>query len=146
MRRLARLAIPFLAIACLALGALAVPAKADFIKNYREWQRLGPDGQAAYAMGIFDVMTVITNGDKYTAARAVGLRACAIGLNMKAALVAQAITKFYLDHPDAQAATPFIAFNGYFERGACSPFINQARKALGLPEMKAAPLPATGEQ
>lgn len=141
MRRLARILMPFLAVA-----ALAAPAKADFVKNYPEWQRLGPDGQAAYAMAIFDVMTVITNGDKYTAARAIGLRACGIGLQLKAAMVAQAITKFYADHPEARVATPFIAFNGYFERGACSPFINEARKKMGLPEMKSAPLPPLDEQ
>ena len=55
MRRLARLALPLLA----AL-TLSAPAKADFIKNFPQWQQLGPDGQAAYAMAIFDVMTVVT--------------------------------------------------------------------------------------
>lgn len=141
MRRLARFAMPVLAVA-----ALSLPARADFIKNFPQWQQLGPDGQAAYAMGIFDVMTVITHDNPYTAARAVGLRACAIGLKLKAANVAQAINKFYMDHPEAQAATPFVAFNGYFERGACSPFINQARKEIGLPEMKSAPVPDQPEQ
>ncbi|WP_421695269.1 hypothetical protein [Aestuariivirga sp.] len=136
MRRLARLALPFLAIA-----ALALPAKADFIKNAAEWQRLGPDGQAAYAMAIFDVMTVVTADNKFTAARALGLRACGIGLKLKGAMVAQAINVFYRDHPEARAATPFVAFNGYFERGACSPFINKAREEMGLPLMKQAPLP-----
>ncbi len=141
MRRLARLALPFLAVV-----ALSLPARADFIKNFPQWRQLGPDGQAAYAMGIFDVMTVITHDNPYTAARAVGLRACAIGLKLKAAMVAQAINKFYMDHPEAQAATPFVAFNGYFERGACSPFINQARKEIGLPEMKSAPVPDQNPQ
>jgi len=134
-----RLAVVFASL--LALGAASLPAQADFIKNFRDWQKLGPDGQAAYAMAIFDVMTVIVNEDPYTAARAAGLRGCAMALKLKAANVAQAITKFYGDHPDAQRATPFIAFNSYFERGACSPFINEARKEMGLPPMKATPLP-----
>lgn len=130
-----------LVLAVLAVLSLAAPARADFIKNFEDWQRLGPDGQAAYAMAIFDVMTVVTADNKYTAARAVGLRACAIGLHMKAAMVAQAINIFYRDHPEARVVTPFVAFNGYFERGACSPFINKAREELGLPDMKQAPLP-----
>ncbi len=123
------------------LAAASGPARADFIKDFGDWQKLGPDGQAAYAMAIFDVMTVIVNDDPFTAARAAGLRTCALTLNLKAANVAQAVTKFYADHPDARRATPFVAFNGYVERGACSPFVNQARKELGLPPMKASPLP-----
>lgn len=141
MRRLVRLALPFLAVL-----SLAAPARADFIKNAAEWQRLGPDGQAAYAMAIFDVMTVVTADNKYTAARALGLRACGIGLQLKGAMVAQAINIYYRDHPEARVATPFVAFNGYFERGACSPFINKAREEMGLPPMKAAPLPDQGQQ
>lgn len=139
MRRLARLALPFLAVV-----SLAAPARADFIKNAAEWQRLGPEGQAAYAMAIFDVMTVVTADNKYTAARALGLKACGIGLQLKGAMVAQAINIFYRDHPEARVATPFVAFNGYFERGACSPFINKAREEMGLPPMKAAP--AAGQE
>lgn len=136
MRRPFRFLLPLL-----ALAAASVPAQADFVKNYREWQRLGPEGQAAYAMAIFDVMTVIVNDDPFTAARSAGLRACAMTLKLKAADVAHAISKFYVDHPAAQRATPFIAFNGYLERGACSPFVNQARKQFGLPPMKPVPMP-----
>ena len=134
-----------LAMAALLL-TLAVPARADFVKGFEEWQKLGPDGQAAYAMGIFDVMTVIVNDDPATAARAAGLRGCAMTLRLKAANVAQAITKFYADHPDARRATPFIAFNIYFERGACSPFINEARKQIGLAPIKQLPLPKPAQQ
>lgn len=135
-----------IALAVLAVASLAVPARADFIKNAAEWQRLGPEGQAAYAMGIYDVMTVVTADNKYTAARALGLRACGIGLKLKGAMVAQAINIFYRDHPDARIVTPFVAFNNYFERGACSPFINKAREEMGLPPMKAAPPEQGGEQ
>jgi hypothetical protein len=130
-----------IALAALAVLTLSVPARADFIKNAAEWQRLGPEGQAAYAMAIFDVQTVVTADNKYTAARALGLRACGIGLQLKGAMVAQAINIFYRDHPESRVATPFVAFNGYFERGVCSPFINKAREEMGLPLMKAAPLP-----
>ena len=141
MRRFARLALPFLAVL-----SLTVPARADFIKNAAEWQSLGPDGQAAYAMGIYDVLTVVTADNKYTAARAMGLRACGIGLQLRGAMVAQAINTFYRDHPDARVVTPFVAFNGYFERGVCSPFINKARQELGLPPMKAPPLTGQDQQ
>jgi hypothetical protein len=123
------------------LLAVATPARADFIKDFASWQKLGPEGQAAYAMALFDVMTVIVNDDPFTAARAAGLRTCALALQIKAANVAQAITKFYTDQPEARRATPFIAFNGYIERGACSPFVNRARQELGLPPMKPTPLP-----
>ncbi len=51
-------------LASLAALALTVPARADFIKNAADWQRLGPEGQAAYAMAIFDVQTVITADNK----------------------------------------------------------------------------------
>lgn len=129
------------ALAALAVLSLSLPARADFVKNAAEWHRLGPEGQAAYAMAIFDVMTVVTADNKYTAARALGLRACGIGLQLRGAMVAQAINIFYRDHPEARVATPFVAFNGYFERGVCSPFINKAREEMGLPPMKAAPLP-----
>ncbi|PZF75251.1 hypothetical protein DK847_19295 [Aestuariivirga litoralis] len=133
---------PALAAATLcAAFSLAAPAQADFVKNAAEWQRLGPEGQAAYAMAIFDVQTVVTADNKYTAARAMGLRACGVGLQLKGAMVAQAINVFYRDHPEARVVTPFVAFNGYFERGVCSPFINKAREELGLKPMKAAPLP-----
>jgi hypothetical protein len=125
----------------IALLALSAPARADFVKDVRDWQKLGDEGQAAYAMALFDVMTVITSDDPFTAARSAGLRTCALTLQIKAANVAQAITKFYADHPAARRATPFFAFNGYIERGACSPFINQARKELGLPPMKPSPIP-----
>lgn len=124
--------VPFLVL-MLAVAAAASPARADFIKDFRQWQKLGSQGQAAYAMGIFDVMTVIVNADPFTVARSAGLRSCAITLKLNAAMVAQAITKFYVDHPEAQRSAPFIAFNGYLERGACSPFINEARKKMGLP-------------
>jgi hypothetical protein len=140
MRRLV-----FVLVSLFLLTAASVPGRADFIKDFRDWQRIGPDGQAAYAMAIFDVMTVIVNDDPYTAARAAGLRTCAMALKLKAANVAQAITKFYVDHPEARRATPFMAFNGYFERGACSPFVNQARKELGLPPMKVTPLPKAAQ-
>jgi hypothetical protein len=136
MRRLVCLLVCLIAIA----GA-SVPARADFIKDARDWQKLGTEGQAAYAMALFDVMTVIVNDDPFTAARSTGLRTCALALQIKAANVAQAITKFYADHPEARRATPFVAFNGYIERGACSPFINKARSELGLPPIKASPLP-----
>lgn len=135
-----------LALAILTTLTLAAPARADFIKNAADWQRLGPEGQAAYAMAIFDVMTVVTADNKYTAARAMGLRSCGIGLQLKGAMVAQAINIFYRDHPEARVATPFVAFNGYFERGACSPFINKAREEMGLKPMKTAPLPDQQEQ
>ena len=135
-----------LALSALAILSLTLPARADFIKNAAEWQRLGPDGQAAYAMGIYDVMTVVTADNKYTAARAMGLRACGIGLQLKGAMVAQAINSFYNDHPDARVVTPFVAFNGYFERGVCSPFINKARQEMGLQPMKAPPLPDQNQQ
>lgn len=130
-----------LAVSLFAAFSLPLPAKADFIKDFRQWQQLGPDGQAAYAMGIFDVMTVLVANDKYSVARSVGLKTCAIALQLRAKLVAQAITQFYRDHPEAQNAAPFVAFNGYFERGACSPFINKAREEMGLKPMRAAPLP-----
>ena len=135
-----------LALSALAILSLTLPARADFIKNAAEWQRLGPDGQAAYAMGIYDVMKVVTADNKYTAARAMGLRACGIGLQLKGAMVAQAINSFYNDHPDARVVTPFVAFNGYFERGVCSPFINKARQEMGLQPMKAPPLPDQNQQ
>ena len=135
-----------LALAALAVLALSAPARADFIKNAAEWQRLGSDGQAAYAMGIYDVLTVVTAGDKYTAARAIGLRACGVALQLKGAMVSQAINSFYNDHPEARVATPFVAFNGYFERGVCSPFINKARQEMGLPPMKAPPLTGQDQQ
>ena len=125
----------------IALLALSQPARADFIKDYRDWQKLGTEGQAAYAMALFDVMTVMVSGDPFSAARSAGLRTCALTLQIKAANVAQAITKFYADHPQAHRATPFFAFNGYIERGACSPFINKARAELGLPPMKPSPVP-----
>jgi hypothetical protein len=130
-----------LVVSLLALATLTIPARADFIKDYASWQKLGPDGQAAYAMALFDVMTVIVNDDPFTAARSAGLRTCAMTLQIKAANVAQAITKFYADYPDAHRATPFVAFNGYVERGACSPFVNKARAEFGLPPMKPTPLP-----
>lgn len=126
----------------LSLVALALafgPARADFVKDARDWQKLGPDGQAAYAMAIFDVMTVVVSGDPFSAARANGLRTCALALKLKAVNVAQAITQFYVDLPAARRATPFIAFNNYMERGACSPFINEARREMGLPPMKGPP-------
>lgn len=135
-----------LALAAFAVLSLSLPARADFIKNAADWQRLGPEGQAAYAMAIFDVMTVVTADNKYTAARAMGLRACGLGLQLKGAMVAQAINIFYRDHPEARVATPFVAFNGYFERGACSPFINKAREEMGLKPMKSAPLPDPNQQ
>lgn len=119
----------------------AVPARADFVKDFAGWKKLGPDGQAAYAMALFDVMTVIVNDDPFTAARSAGLRTCAMALQIKAANVAQAISKFYADHPEAHRATPFIAFNGYIERGACSPFVNRVRQELGLPPMKPTAMP-----
>ena len=127
--------VPFLVL-LLACAAAASPARADFIKDFRQWQKLGSEGQAAYAMAIFDVMTVIVNEDPFTVARSAGLRSCALTLKLNAAMVAQAITKFYIDHPAAQRATPFFAFNGYMERGACSPFINEARKKMGLPALR----------
>jgi len=40
------------------------------------WQQIGPEGRAAYAMGIFDVMIVFVAGDQYLIARALGLRQC----------------------------------------------------------------------
>lgn len=132
----------FLLSLLLMLGTASGLARADFIKNYEDWQRLGPDGQAAYAMAIFDVMTVFVDGNEYVAARAIGLRACGVTLQLKAAMVARTINKFYADHPEARVATPFVAFNSYLERGACSPFINEARKEMGLPPQKAPPLPA----
>ncbi len=131
-------------LAVLLFGA--VSAQADFVKDYASWTKLGPEGQAAYAMALFDVMTVIVNDDPYTAARGAGLRTCAMALQIKASNVAQAITKFYADHPEAHRATPFIAFNGYIERGACSPFVNKARQELGLPPMKPTPLPKPAQQ
>lgn len=135
-----------LAFAILATLTLAVPARADFIKNAGDWQRLGPDGQAAYAMAIFDVLTVISADDKYTAARAMGLRACGIGLQLKGAMVAKAINVFYRDYPEGRAATPFVAFNNYFERGVCSPFINKVREEMGLKPMKSAPPPVAKQE
>jgi hypothetical protein len=130
-----------IALALLALLTAAGPARADFIKNYEQWQVLGPDGQAAYAMGMFDVMTVFIDNDKFFAARAMGLRACGVALQLRGNMLVQAINRFYADHPDARNVTPFIAFNNYMERGACSPFINEARKEMGLPLLKAPMLP-----
>ena len=121
--------------------AAAGPARADFIKDFRDWQKLGTEGQAAYAMAVFDVMTVVVNNDPFSVARSAGLRSCGINLKLNAANVAQAITKFYMDYPAARRASPFIAFNGYVERGACSPFVNQARKEMGLPPMAPSPIP-----
>jgi hypothetical protein len=134
------------AVALLALIVGGGQARADFIKNYEQWQVLGPDGQAAYAMGMFDVMTVFIDNDQYFAARAMGLRACGVALQLRGNMLVQAINRFYADHPDARNVTPFIAFNSYLERGACSPFINQARKEMGLPLMKAAPEPEAQEE
>ena len=125
----------------LVLGAAAGPARADFIKDFADWQKLGTEGQAAYAMAVFDVMTVIVNNDPYSLARSAGLRMCGITLKLNASNVAQAITKFYVDYPEARRVTPFVAFNGYVERGACSPFVNQARKEMGLPPMAPSPIP-----
>ena len=141
MRRMVCLFVSMLLLA-LAYG----PARADFVKDFRDWQKLGPDGQAAYAMAIFDVMTVIFNDDPFSVARSAGLKTCAMVLKLKSADVAQAISKFYADHPEAQRATPFIAFNGYVERGACSPFVNEVRRQMGLQPMKASPLPKATRQ
>jgi hypothetical protein len=130
----------------LFLGAAAPdPARADFIKDFGDWQRLGTEGQAAYAMAVFDVMTVVVNNDPFSVARSVGLRMCGVTLKLNAANVAQAITKFYADYPQARRASPFVAFNGYVERGACSPFVNQARKEMGLPPIKPSPIPKAPE-
>ena len=119
--------------------SLTVSANAGFIDNYRSWKLIGPEGQAAYAMGIFDVMIVFVAGDQYSTARALGLRQCGAELQLKAAMLAEAITKYYEDHPESQRAAPFVAFNSYLERGACSPFINAVRAQMGLKQMKQAP-------
>lgn len=135
-----------LAVSLLALAALALPAHADFVRDYKGWRQLGPEGQAAYAMAIFDVSAVMVNDDPVTAARAAGLRGCAMSLKLNGANVAAAITKFYTDHPEAQRATPFMAFNGYLERGACSPFINEARRELGLPPLRGVAAPSAKQK
>lgn len=125
------------AVTALSLAvSIAVPARAGFIDDYRSWMMLGPDGQSAYAMALFDTMIVFVDGDDFSTARAVGLRNCAEALNLRAGLMAQAITKYYNDYPENQIAAPFVAFNGYLERGACSPFINKVRREMGLPELK----------
>ena len=123
--------------AALALAILtAIPGRAGYIDNYQSWMMLGPDGQSAYAMALFDTMSVFIAGDEFSTARALGLRNCAKALNLKAGMMAQAITKYYQDYPENQVASPFVAFNGYLERGACSPFINEVRREMGLPEVK----------
>lgn len=58
-------------------------ASAGFIDNYPAWQKIGHEGQAAYAMGIFDVMIVFVAGDQYSTARALGLRQCGEALQLK---------------------------------------------------------------
>jgi hypothetical protein len=126
----------FTMVSILFVLAATGSANAGFIDNYRAWQQIGPEGQAAYAMGIFDVMIVFVAGDQYSTARALGLRQCGGALQLKAAMMAQAITKYYEDHPESQKASPFVAFNAYLERGACSPFINAARAQMGLQPMK----------
>jgi hypothetical protein len=120
----------------LAVLGVTGSASAGFIDNYRSWQQIGPEGQAAYAMGIFDVMIVFVANDQYSTARALGLRECGAALQLKAAMMAEAITKYYEDYPEYQRASPFVAFNAYLERGACSPFINAARAQMGLKTMK----------
>ena len=61
-------------------------------------------------------------GDQRFAARAVGLRRCGEALHLSAAMLAQTVTKYYEDYPENRNAAPFVAFNAYLERGACSPF------------------------
>jgi hypothetical protein len=118
-------------------GAMTGNASADgFVRNYEGWRQLGPDGQAGYAMAIFDALLVFVPGDQYATARAVGLRRCGERLQLQASMLAGAISKFYEDHPESRNAPPFVAFNGYLERGACSPFINAVRDEMGLNAME----------
>jgi hypothetical protein len=57
--------------AALALAILAaIPARAGYIDNYRSWMMLGPDGQSAYAMALFDTMSVFIAGDEFSTPRA----------------------------------------------------------------------------
>ncbi len=122
--------------AFIVAASIVVPARAGFVDNYRSWMMLGPDGQSAYAMALFDTMIVFIVGNDYSTATAVGLRNCAEALNLRAGMMAQAITKYYNDYPEMQMAAPYVAFNAYLERGACSPFINKIRREMGLPDVK----------
>ena len=78
-------------------------------------------------MGIFDMMIVFVAGDQYSIARALGQRQCGGGLQLKVAMMAQAITKYFWEYPEFQKASSFVAFKAYLERGACSLCINTAR-------------------
>jgi len=50
-------------------------------------------------------------------------------------MMAQAITRYFWEHPEFQKVSPFVTFNAYLERGVCSLCINTARECMGLMSM-----------
>jgi hypothetical protein len=71
-------------------------------------------------MGIFDMMIVFVAGDQCLIARTLGQRQCGGGLQLKVAMMAQAITKYFWEHPEFQKASSFVAFKRKFLLKNCA--------------------------
>lgn len=122
------------AAATLSLGlAAASPANAGFKNNYSQWREADRYGQYMYVQGLFDAVTgfAATDDAPWVKAKRNGVIECATGLGLDAAMIAEALTKHYVDHVDDWSYPPVLVFDVVVQ-SICLNQINSERLRLGL--------------
>lgn len=127
-------------LGCLFGAACALSASASqagFVENYSTWQKMGVPGQYFYVMGLFDSETIGNYEEEpdWVNAKRRGLVECVIKMKIGAPALAQAITRYYEEHPRDVAVAADPVFSRVIQ-DMCLEFINARLASTGTPQWK----------
>ena len=119
------------------LAAVVLPqsAMAGFETTYSDWNTMGETAQSYYSEGLLDQSSEMEPGAD-NEAFATGLRDCATKLDLTGAMIADAITRHYVNDTSTWGERPTMVFWHEIVTGACFNYINTARLNRGLTAWK----------
>jgi hypothetical protein len=125
----------FRGIGAVLLGLVVLPqvGVAGYVDNYASWKKMSRASQLGYASALFDGAVYFIGGsDDNSTAISRGLHTCAGELKSNNEMIADAISKYYLDDAKKWSSAATVAFSDVIIGRACLDHVNRARTDLGL--------------
>ena len=117
---------------CALLAALSVPAEAQFVATYADWQRLSPGERAGFVQGSADRLLVFVERDPQSQAYSEAFLGCIRRAKPNSTALEQGVTDAYRNHPELWGTAAVILLHYIFLQ-ACEQELAMQSQQTGQP-------------
>ncbi|MBD0271367.1 MAG: hypothetical protein ICV73_05500 [Acetobacteraceae bacterium] len=117
---------------CALFTALSVPAEAQFVATYTNWQRLSPGERAGFVQGATDRLLVFVERDPQSQAFSEAFLGCIRRAKPNSTALEQGVTDAYRNHPELWGTAAVILLHYIFLR-MCEQELAAEFQQVGLP-------------